>query len=82
MSEDQVVEAAVAAVLHLKKLGCDDIEFSPEDAGRSEPEFLYRILGEVIKVRIEDWRRAVLWCRCCCFIRRGTRARVCRQQTL
>jgi hypothetical protein len=51
MSEDQVVEAAVAAVKHLKGLGCDDIEFSPEDAGRSEPAFLYRILGEVIKVR-------------------------------
>ena len=34
---------------YAKSLGCDDIEFSPEDAGRSEPEFLYRILGEVIK---------------------------------
>lgn len=30
-------------------LGCEDVEFSPEDAGRSDPEFLYRILGEVIK---------------------------------
>ena len=37
MSEDQVVENAVSAVKHLKSLGCDDIEFSPEDAGRSEP---------------------------------------------
>jgi 2-isopropylmalate synthase len=27
----------------------DDVQFSPEDAGRSEPEFLYLILGEVIK---------------------------------
>ncbi len=49
MTEDQVVENAVAAVKHLKTLGCDDIEFSPEDAGRSRPEFLYRVLGEVIK---------------------------------
>jgi 2-isopropylmalate synthase len=49
MSEDQVVEAAVTAVTHLKSLGCDDIEFSPEDAGRSERPFLYRILSEVIK---------------------------------
>ena len=48
MSEDQVVAAAVAAVKHLKSLGCDDSEFSPEDAGRSEPAFQYRILGEVI----------------------------------
>lgn len=49
MSEDEVVENAVNAVKHLKSLGCDDIEFSPEDAGRSEPRFLYRVLGEVIK---------------------------------
>eukprot|EP00199_Chlamydomonas_sp_CCMP681_P000381 CAMPEP_0119102884 /NCGR_PEP_ID=MMETSP1180-20130426/1484_1 /TAXON_ID=3052 ORGANISM="Chlamydomonas cf sp, Strain CCMP681" /NCGR_SAMPLE_ID=MMETSP1180 /ASSEMBLY_ACC=CAM_ASM_000741 /LENGTH=597 /DNA_ID=CAMNT_0007087261 /DNA_START=19 /DNA_END=1812 /DNA_ORIENTATION=+ len=49
MSRDQVVESAVAAVRHLKQLGCDDIEFSPEDAGRSDPLFLYQILEEVIK---------------------------------
>ncbi|KAG2429375.1 hypothetical protein HXX76_011140 [Chlamydomonas incerta] len=49
MSEDEVVENAVAAVKHLRSLGCNDIEFSPEDAGRSNPKFLYRILGEVIK---------------------------------
>lgn len=46
---DEVVEIAVCAVKYAKGLGCDDIEFSPEDAGRSDPEFLYRILGEVIK---------------------------------
>ena len=44
------MDKAVAAVRHLRSLGCKDIEFSPEDAGRSDPEFLYRILGEVIKV--------------------------------
>ena len=49
MTEDEVVENAVNAVKYLKSVGCDDIEFSPEDAGRSEPEFLYRILAEVIK---------------------------------
>ena len=32
-----------------RSLGCEDIEFSPEDAGRSDPVFLYRILGEVIE---------------------------------
>ena len=47
----QVVEKAVAAVRHLKSLGCDDIEFSPEDATRSDPQFLYRVLTEVIKVQ-------------------------------
>mmetsp|Transcript_15366 Transcript_15366/g.23802 ORF Transcript_15366/g.23802 Transcript_15366/m.23802 type:complete len:668 (-) Transcript_15366:1010-3013(-) len=46
---DEVVEIAVNAVKFAKSLGCDDIEFSPEDAGRSEPEFLYRILSEVIE---------------------------------
>lgn len=45
----QVVENAIKAVKYLKSRGCDDIEFSPEDAGRSEPDFLYRILEEVIK---------------------------------
>ena len=49
MSKEQVVESAVAAVRHLKSLGCNDIEFSPEDAGRSDPAFLYEILSEVIK---------------------------------
>ena len=49
MSEDEVVKNAVNAVKFLKSLGCDDIEFSPEDAGRSEPRFLYRVLGEVIE---------------------------------
>ena len=27
---------------------CEDVEFSPEDAGRSDPEFLYEVLGEAI----------------------------------
>ncbi|EFN59861.1 hypothetical protein CHLNCDRAFT_133663 [Chlorella variabilis] len=49
MSPDQVIENAVNAVKHLRSLGCSDIEFSPEDAGRSEPAFLYEILAEVIK---------------------------------
>lgn len=49
MTRDQVIENAVKAVKHLRGLGCEDIEFSPEDAGRSDPEFLYQILGEVVK---------------------------------
>ncbi|WIA37513.1 hypothetical protein OEZ86_014425 [Tetradesmus obliquus] len=49
MTREQVTENAVAAVKHLRSLGCNDIEFSPEDAGRSDPEFLYQVLGEVIK---------------------------------
>jgi 2-isopropylmalate synthase len=49
MTPDEVVAAAVAAVKHLKALGCDDIEFSPEDAGRSDPAFLRRVLGAVVE---------------------------------
>jgi len=49
MTPDEVVENAVNAVKHLRSLGCTDIEFSPEDAGRSEREFLYRILAAVIE---------------------------------
>ena len=45
----QVVEIAVNAVTFAKSLGCNDIEFSPEDAGRSDPEFLYEILSAVIE---------------------------------
>ncbi|PSC68493.1 2-isopropylmalate synthase isoform B [Micractinium conductrix] len=49
MTPEQVVDNAVTAVKHLRSLGCTDIEFSPEDAGRSDPVFLYEILAEVIK---------------------------------
>lgn len=47
MTPDQVVEAAVAAVKHARQF-TDDVEFSPEDAGRSEPDFLCRVLEAVI----------------------------------
>jgi len=45
---DEVVQIAVDMVTYAKSL-CDDIEFSAEDAARSNPEFLYRIFTEVIK---------------------------------
>ena len=44
----QVVANAAKAVKYLKGRGCHDIEFSPEDAGRSKPAFLYRVLEAVI----------------------------------
>ena len=47
MSPDEVVERAVIAVKRARGL-CDDVEFSPEDAGRSEQDFLCRILEAVI----------------------------------
>lgn len=46
---EQVIEIATKAVAFAKSLGCDDIEFSPEDAGRSDPEFLYKVLSSVIE---------------------------------
>ncbi len=47
MQPDQVIEQAVHAVKRARGY-TDDVEFSPEDAGRSEPEFLCRILEQVI----------------------------------
>jgi 2-isopropylmalate synthase len=48
MSEDQVVERAVQAVKWAREY-TDDVEFSAEDALRSEMDFLVRIFTEVIK---------------------------------
>jgi 2-isopropylmalate synthase len=48
MSPDQVVEAAVAAVKFAGQF-TDDVEFSAEDAVRSDIDFLIRVFGEVIK---------------------------------
>jgi len=48
MTPDQVIEQAVKSV-ELARSYRDDVEFSPEDAGRSEVDFLCRILERVIK---------------------------------
>ncbi|HQU14785.1 MAG: 2-isopropylmalate synthase [Chromatiales bacterium 21-64-14] len=47
MEPDQVLEQAVAAVKRARRY-TDDVEFSPEDAGRSDIDFLCRILEAVI----------------------------------
>ena len=47
MSPDQVVEQAVFAVKHARNL-IDDVEFSCEDAGRSDVDFLCRIIEAAI----------------------------------
>ncbi|MDD5440451.1 MAG: 2-isopropylmalate synthase, partial [Candidatus Omnitrophica bacterium] len=46
-TEDEVIEAASWAVNYGKKL-VDDIEFSAEDASRSEPGFLCKVIEAVI----------------------------------
>ena len=47
MEPDQVLEQAVKAVTRARKY-TDNVEFSPEDAGRSELDFLCRVLEAVI----------------------------------
>jgi 2-isopropylmalate synthase len=47
MEPDQVVEQAVHAVKRARNY-TDNVEFSPEDAGRSEFEFLCRVIEQVI----------------------------------
>ncbi|MDR0403479.1 MAG: 2-isopropylmalate synthase [Treponema sp.] len=48
MTPDQVLEQTASAVRYAKKF-CDDVEFSAEDASRSDPDFLCRVFGEAIK---------------------------------
>jgi 2-isopropylmalate synthase len=48
MTEEQVLERAIAMVKYAKKY-CSDVEFSAEDASRTRTEFLYKVLEEVIK---------------------------------
>jgi 2-isopropylmalate synthase len=48
MTPDQVFEQAKLAVRFARNLN-DDVEFSPEDGYRSEPDFLCRVLEAVIK---------------------------------
>ena len=48
MERSAVVEQVAQMVSYAHSL-CDDIEFSPEDAGRSDPEFLYQVLEVAIR---------------------------------
>ncbi len=48
MTSQEVVARTREMVAYARSL-CPDVEFSPEDAGRSDPDFLYLVLGEAIK---------------------------------
>ena len=48
MDPEEVVDRVSHMVAYASTL-CEDVEFSPEDAGRSNPEFLYVVLAEAIK---------------------------------
>jgi 2-isopropylmalate synthase len=48
MDREQVVARVIEMVSYAGSL-CPDVEFSPEDAGRSDPDFLYLVLEQAIK---------------------------------
>ena len=48
IDREECIQQVIEAVSYARGL-CDDVEFSPEDAGRSDPEFLTVVLGEAIK---------------------------------
>lgn len=48
IDREECIEQVIAAVTFASSL-CADVEFSPEDAGRSDPDFLVQVLGEAIK---------------------------------
>ena len=48
MTREQVVERTAEMVAYAKSF-CDDVEFSPEDACRSDPDFLVQVLGVAIE---------------------------------
>ncbi|OGX27562.1 MAG: 2-isopropylmalate synthase [Omnitrophica WOR_2 bacterium RIFCSPLOWO2_12_FULL_51_24] len=46
-AEDEIVKLAIEGVKYARNF-TDDVEFSPEDASRSEKKFLYRVIEQVI----------------------------------
>jgi len=46
-AEDEILRLAVESVKYARKR-CADVEFSPEDASRTEKEFLYKVVESVI----------------------------------
>ena len=48
IDREECIEQVITAVSFARSL-CDDVEFSPEDAGRSDPDFLVQVLTEAIK---------------------------------
>ena len=47
IDREECVDQVIKAVTFARSL-CDDVEFSPEDAGRSDPDFLVQVLGQAI----------------------------------
>src|SRR5436190_67444 len=51
ISRQQCLEQAGTSV-RLARTFCDDVEFSPEDATRTDPEFLFEVLATVIQAGV------------------------------
>jgi 2-isopropylmalate synthase len=49
ITRQECIEKSVAAVAFAKSLGCNDIEFSCEDAARSDKDFLVQVLKAVVE---------------------------------
>jgi 2-isopropylmalate synthase len=47
-SADEALAIGVGAVTYARSLGCPDIEYFTEDAGRADPLYLYRVIEAVI----------------------------------
>lgn len=48
IDREECIEQVIEAVGYARSL-CEDVEFSPEDAGRSDPAFLVQVLEQAIK---------------------------------
>lgn len=48
IDREECIDQVIESVSFASSL-CDDVEFSPEDAGRSDPEFLVQVLEQAIK---------------------------------
>lgn len=58
MSREEVVEKATSMVAYARSLGCEDVEFSPEDAGRYA--FLKKILLSFVFYRLIDGIKLII----------------------
>ena len=47
-TRDEALEMGIAAVKHARKLGAE-VEYFMEDSGRADPEYVYRVVEQIIK---------------------------------
>ncbi len=48
MTPEKALETGAGAVAYAKSLGCHDIEYFTEDAGRADPAYLYQVIEAMI----------------------------------